>query len=103
MFSGLISFLAGNGGILGRLSTFGVSIILNEQSGSCNGIDFCEIGVNALHIYGANEVIFGHSYAKQTAVPVPEASTYGMMLAGLGMVCAMVARRHKPIPAVALT
>ena len=30
-----------------------------------------------------------------TAVPVPEASTYGMMLAGLGLVGAMVARRRK--------
>lgn len=34
---------------------------------------------------------------------VPEASTYGMMLAGLGLVGAMVARRREHIQAVALT
>lgn len=95
----LVSFLAGYDGILGGLSTSGVtSIILNEQSGSCNGIDFCEIDVNALHIYGSNEVILGHSYAMQTALPVPEASTYNMMLAGLGIIGVMVARCRKQIP-----
>ena len=78
------------------------SIILNEQSGLCNGINSCEIGVSALHIYGVNDAHFGLSYAKQTAV-VPEASTSSMMLVGLGLVGAMVARSRKHIQAVALT
>jgi hypothetical protein len=32
-----------------------------------------------------------------TVVPVPEASTYGMMLAGLGLVGFMASRRRKSV------
>jgi hypothetical protein len=99
----LFSLLPALSPIGAALSTLGINIILNEQSGVCNFISFCEQETNALHIsvhplgLNAADVVLGHSYAKELAIPtaaVPEASTYGMMLAGLGLVGAMVARRR---------
>lgn len=98
----LASLMTGYTGLLNRLSTSGIFIVLNEQYGVCDGVvidgeDICELGVNGLHIYrpGASEVRLGASYAEQTAVSgVPEPETYAMMLAGLGLV-GWAARRRK--------
>jgi hypothetical protein len=97
----LFSLLPALSPIGSALSLLGINIILNEQSSTCDFVSFCEQETNALHIsvkpLGLNtaDIILGHSYAMQTAVAaVPEASTYGMMLAGLGLVGAMVARRR---------
>jgi hypothetical protein len=88
--------------ISNALSTLGIKITLNEQSSTCDFISTCEQTTNALHVsvkpLGLNtaDIVLGHSYAKETAIAaaVPEASTYGMMLVGLGLVGAMVARRR---------
>lgn len=85
----------------------GITLTFNEQIENC-GADFCELTVNAINI-GFNNValgvgnlvglngnlIIGHSYAAAMAAtpPVPEASSYAMMLAGLGLVGYAVRRR----------
>ena len=73
----------GNG--LGRFSwsgiygdTYTLDYTATIQTGAFTGIGY------AYHLTGV-----------VTAAPIPEASTYGMMLAGLSLVGAMVARRRK--------
>lgn len=96
----LSSLLPGGSEIGTALGLLGISIMLNEQFGTCNFVSFCEQTTNALHIVvnplSLADVTLGHSYAQQTAA-IPEASTYGMMLAGLGLIGAMVARRRNKV------
>lgn len=78
----------------------GLTVTLNRQRSHCLA-DYCDMRVDALHIAFENfliapsklldgEIAFGHSYA---VMAVPEASSYGMMLAGLGLI-GFVARRR---------
>lgn len=81
------------------LSALGIFIVLNEQIQNCSSF-LCSLETNALHI-GLNplglqlasaDLKLGHSYASMAAA-VPEASEWGMMLAGLGLV-GFAARRR---------
>ncbi len=81
------------------LSALGIFVVLNEQIQNCSSF-LCSLETNALHI-GLNplglqlasaDIKLGHSYASMAAA-VPEASEWGMMLAGLGLV-GFAARRR---------
>jgi hypothetical protein len=81
------------------LSALGIFVILNEQIESCSSF-LCSLETNAIRI-GLNplglqlvaaDIKLGHSFASMTA-PVPEASEWAMMLAGLGLV-GFAARRR---------
>lgn len=78
---------------LGSLSLLGLTVVLNEQVSSCSQTE-CDIAVNALHMIFNDfalgtellngEIIFGHSEASLSAVPVPAAVwLFGSGLAGL--------------------
>lgn len=80
----------------------GLTVTLNRQLSTC-GNQYCDLSVDAIHVSFNNyrldplnllngELAFGHSYA---VMAVPEASTYGMMLAGLGLVGLMTRRRTR--------
>lgn len=86
----------------------GITLTFNEQIENC-GVDFCELTVNAINIEFDNVIlgvgnllglsgnlIVGHSYASLATAgipPVPEAETWALMLAGLGLV-GFAARRR---------
>lgn len=85
------------------LDLAGITLTLNKQSSDC-GVSYCNISVDAIDltfnnaVFGAltlnGSIKVGHSFAELAAVPVPEASTYGMMLAGLGLVGFATSRRR---------
>lgn len=84
----------------------GITLTFNEQIVNC-GDDFCEITVNALNLgfdnvilgvgnlLGLNgNLIIGQSYASLgTLAPIPEADSWAMLLAGLGLVGWRLRRR----------
>jgi hypothetical protein len=83
----------------------GIRLVVNEQISDCGPVT-CSMTVNAINLsfdnaaFGAlgvlnGSLIIGNSFAQLSAAPVPEASTYGMMLAGLGLVGFMASRRGR--------
>lgn len=85
------------------LDLLGITLTLNKQDSFCDAV-YCEISVDAIDlsfnnaVFGAltlnGSIKIGHSFAAMSALPVPEPSTYGMMLAGLGLVGFMAVRRR---------
>jgi hypothetical protein len=63
-----------------------------------NDNDFsADSGDNKFFVFGVTDADLariGASYTAQTLSPVPEAHGYGMLLAGMGMIC-LVGRRRK--------
>ncbi len=88
------------------LTSLGIIIVLNEQlvddvaGGSCAALS-CKQETNAIHIklnpLGLQlvdvDLKLGHSLASLTAAPVPEASEWAMMLAGVGLIGLQLRRR----------
>jgi len=81
----------------------GLTIVLNEQIQSGNGINDAGIAVNAIHVFADNvagfangELIFGHANAYAAGIAasavIPEPTSAGLVLMGVGM---MVLRRKR--------
>lgn len=66
-----------------------------------NDNDFsADSGDNKFFVFGVTDADLarvGASYTAQTLSPVPEAPGYGMLLAGLGLVCLVRRRRHNEV------
>lgn len=99
---GIYTFTVGAGQLGGNIdfawgSTTGIDVFLVWDVGTSGGMTtYTSIDVEADGIPGARMVdgaFPGFSANFNMAAPVPEASTYGMMLAGLGLVGFAVRRR----------